>query len=241
MLPIVLCNEAPQRAPGIRPIEFRLTDRGAQARRRTIGGDDEIVGSVFPARAVTQPAAVLVDGNDTLPAMHGLDFGPRLRQQREQRTALHAEAEQARIESGIAHVHDSASVGVVAKQPVDPGTVLECAIEQAHFPQHMQADRLQQEAGADRAENLGLFENFDAMTVARQCDRCRLPRGSVTDDRDSQRRHDRVRAISPQFRQRLRTDAAKWTIGRVYMLAATIRNPDCELTQLRRTIAESVL
>jgi hypothetical protein len=119
-------------------------------------------------------------------ALHLREVRPGRGQQREQRTALHAEAEQSRIEPRVTHVHDGTAAGVLAEQSADARTVRERGVEQAHLPQHVHADRLQQEARADGSEFRRLFEDLDALPIARQQDRGRLPGGAVADDCDVQ-------------------------------------------------------
>jgi hypothetical protein len=61
-------------------------------------------------------------------------------------------------------------------------------VEQSHAPQRGQAGRLQQEAGADRTRGRGLFEDLDAMSVAREGNRGGLAAGAVSDDGDAHKK-----------------------------------------------------
>src|SRR5690606_35344009 len=54
------------------------------------------------------------------------------------------------------------------------------AVQQAQFPQDVQAHGLKQEASAHRPRRTGLFENFHLVAVGRQHERSGLAAGSVT-------------------------------------------------------------
>ncbi len=133
---------------------------------------------------VHQPAGVFFHRGDG----HALAyFGPPrpgIGQQREQGTALHAQTEQARIQPRVAHVHHRTAARRFPIQPAHPPAMRQRGIQQAQFPQHLQAGWLQQESGADRAQLRRAFEYLHCMSVARQQQRQCLPGSAVSDDGD---------------------------------------------------------
>ena len=118
--------------------------------------------------------------------MHAATFAPRIVQQGEQRTALHAQAEEVRRQFAVAHVHDRASGGGFTEQPADARTVREGVVEQPQFPQHRQPGGLEQEAGAYRAEDGRALEDLNLVAIAREQQRRSLAGGTKADDPDAQ-------------------------------------------------------
>ena len=110
-------------------------------------------------------------------------------QQGEQGASLHADAGQARIEVGVAHVHDRPSLGGLAMKARDRRAERARRFEQAKPPQRLQAGRLQQEAGAHRARIRHPLEDLDLVARTRQRQRGGLAAGAITDDGDRPARH----------------------------------------------------
>lgn len=105
-----------------------------------------------------------------------------------QRATLQAKAVQSRIKPGVADVEDTLALRCIAIQPINAPTMPEDFIEQAHFPQDLQTDRLQQQARANRSGCCGLFEHLNAMPIARKQNRCGLARRAQSDDCNAQAR-----------------------------------------------------
>jgi hypothetical protein len=108
----------------------------------------------------------------------------RCAQDFEQRAALHAEARQASVEIGIAHVHHYPPACILAVQAMHRRAASARRIEQSQRPQGRHPGGLQQEAGTDWPGLRCLLEHPHAMAVARQRNGQRLTRSAVTDDGD---------------------------------------------------------
>lgn len=182
--PVVLRHQAPQRAPRIGGLRAHALRVPAQRRARAIGGDHQIERPMPLARGLAHAARVLADLDDARAAVHAAVTVPRLRQQREQRPALHAQPEQTPIQMRIAHVHDRAPRRRLAIQTIDAAPMRQGLRQQTHLPQHLQPRGLQQEAGAHRPQHRRLFEDMHLMPVrGQQCGR-RLAGGAIADHRD---------------------------------------------------------
>ena len=107
------------------------------------------------------------------------------------------QAEQARIQTAVPHVHHGATARRFAVQAIDPSAMRQHVGQQAQFPQHLQAGRLQQETRADRTRFRRTFEDLHPVPVAREQQRGGLAGGAVSDDGDVQRFHSGDFSVAP--------------------------------------------
>ena len=195
--PVALRHQTPKRAPGIHRLALHRASGAAQARGRSVRCDHQVERTVPAAVRITNAAGVVADGIDRVAGVEHTLPRPRIRQQREQRATLHAQAEQARIQTAVPHVHHGATARRFAVQAIDPSAMRQHVGQQAQFPQHLQAGRLQQETCADRTRFRRTFEDLHPVPVAREQQRGGLAGGAVSDDGDVQRFHSGDFSVAP--------------------------------------------